>query len=120
MIRPIVLIVVAVLLGAFGQVLIKWGTMRLRDGWSAPDGLFLLRALSDLTVASGVLLYAASALLWILAVSKVDLSYAYPLVASGYVLVFLFSYFIFHEPIPPMRWMGLLLIVAGVILVART
>ena len=118
--RPILLLMASIFLAASGQVLMKWGAMRAtpleREGM-VPTLISLLTSPATLI---GVGLYALSALLWLLAISKVDLSYAYPMVALGYVLVFVASYFFFHEPIPPLRLAGLAAIVLGVLLIARS
>jgi len=50
----------------------------------------------------------------------VQLSIAYPMVASGYVLVVLLSYLLLHEPVSSLRVLGLLTIVAGVIIIANS
>jgi multidrug transporter EmrE-like cation transporter len=55
-----------------------------------------------------------------MALKKVELSYAYPMVSLGYILVFIASYFIFHEPINWLRMGGMLFIIAGITLVARS
>ncbi|MBC2425350.1 SMR family transporter, partial [Clostridium beijerinckii] len=67
-----------------------------------------------------IISYGLSFLLWIKVLSKVELSYAYPMVSLGYVLVMLFSYFIFKENITPLRILGIAFIILGVILVARS
>jgi len=58
--------------------------------------------------------------LWIKVLSKVELSYAYPMVSLGYVLIMIFSYFFFKENITPIRIVGVVLIMIGVVLVARS
>lgn len=69
---------------------------------------------------AGIISYGISFLLWIKVLSKVELSYAYPMVSLGYVLVMIFSYFFFKENITPIRILGVAFIMIGVILVARS
>ncbi|MDF2636375.1 MAG: protein of unknown function transrane [Pelosinus sp.] len=71
-------------------------------------------------IVLGLFLYGISTILWIMALKKVELSYAYPMVSLGYILVFIASYFIFHEPINWLRMGGMLFIIAGITLVARS
>jgi multidrug transporter EmrE-like cation transporter len=49
---------------------------------------------------------------------KLDLSYAYPLVSIGYVLVCVLSAVFFHERVDRNRWLAILVIGSGVILIA--
>ncbi|MGZ4134202.1 MAG: EamA family transporter, partial [Tumebacillaceae bacterium] len=64
--------------------------------------------------------YALSAVVWIFAISKVELSYAYPMVALGYIVVFGLSYLILGESISVLRLAGLVTIVAGVLMIAKS
>ena len=118
--KPIILILISVLLGASGQILMKYGTMRVET--NADDSAFdlLLKYFTNISVLGGVGLYALSAITWIFALSKVQLSYAYPMVALGYVVVVAASYFIFGDSISVMRVAGLLAIVIGVILISQS
>jgi len=62
-----------------------------------------------------------TALCWMLAVSKADsLSQLYPFMAISYVLVALFSWWLFGESVTVWRWMGIAMICVGVVLVARS
>lgn len=115
------LILISVFLGAIGQVLVKWGAVNLQLNFS---GVYLLPSilsiLKNLPVMCGVLSYGISFLLWIKVLSKVELSYAYPMVSIGYVLIMFFSYFFFKENISMIRILGVVFIIIGVILVSRS
>lgn len=65
----------------------------------------------------GVVLYAVSAILFVWSFKQGNLSVLYPLIATSYILVSIFSFFVLKEPFPVMRWLGVGLIVAGIILV---
>lgn len=71
-------------------------------------------------VLTGVILYAVSSFFWLIALSKVDLSYAYPFVGLAYVAVAFFSWIFLGEALSTLRWAGIVMIVAGVMLVARS
>ena len=115
------LILVSVFLGAIGQVLVKYGASGLQLNFA---GKYLIESifsiLKNIPVMCGIISYGVSFLLWIKVLSKVELSYAYPMVSMGYVLIMFFSYFIFKENITFMRLFGVVFIIIGVILVARS
>ncbi len=60
------------------------------------------------------------AVFWLAALSRADLSWAYPMLSLGYILVLLFSSIFLHESVGLTRWIGVLIIVVGVILVSRS
>lgn len=67
----------------------------------------------------GLSLFIISAFLWIIALTRVDLSFAYPLVGTSYVLILLFSRVFLGENVNTYRWLGALLIALGVALISR-
>ena len=81
---------------------------------------FFLKAYTNIYVISAVLLTIVTALAWILAVSKVQLSFLYPFMALSYVLVALFSLLFFKEDVGVLRWLGIIVICAGVFIVSRS
>ncbi len=117
--HPYILVFISIILGSCGQVVMKMGTSQV-----STNGLsflpLLLKYFTNIPILSGLLLYTLSAVVWIFAISKVQLSIAYPMVASGYVLVVLLSYLLLHEPVSSLRVLGLLTIVAGVIIIANS
>ena len=103
-----------VLSTALGLVFVKLGT---------GDGLpirFVEGKLSfnfNFYVIAGVLLYGTSFLLYVYLISKNDLGYIIPLTtALVYVLIFIASYFIFHEVFTGLKIVGVFLILVGIIL----
>ncbi len=115
------LILISVFLGAIGQVLVKYGAVNLQLNFSGAYLLpSILSILKNLPVMCGILSYGISFLLWIKVLSKVELSYAYPMVSIGYVLIMFFSYFLFKENISMIRIAGVICIIIGVVLVARS
>lgn len=68
----------------------------------------------------GLCLYGIGALSWIALLSRVDLSYAYPFLALNLVLILVVSRAFLGESIPLMRWIGIVVICCGIILVARS
>lgn len=66
------------------------------------------------------LCYVLSIGLWLVVLSKVDVSYAYPFLSIGYVLSAVVGYFVFEESVTPVRVVGIVVICAGVILISRS
>jgi len=116
--KPIVLILISVFLGAIGQILMKFGTMRVQIAEGETVFQMIFKYFTNVPILCGMGMYALSAVTWILALSRSQLSYAYPMVAGGYVIVAISSYFLFGDTLSLMRMLGLAVIVIGVIMVA--
>ena len=83
-------------------------------------GPFFSKAYTNGYVISATFLTIITALAWILALSKAELSHIYPFMALSYVLVALFSLLIFKEDVTALRWVGIVVICLGVFLVSRS
>ncbi|NLG83781.1 MAG: hypothetical protein GX493_04035 [Firmicutes bacterium] len=119
----LLLLFVSVLLGVGGQLTIKMGITRIGDLsglFMASPWYFLTAVAKSPLILLGIGFYAVSMILWLLVLSRVDLSLAYPMLALGYVGILLASKFFLHEEIPALRWVGTGLIVIGVFLNALT
>jgi len=81
---------------------------------------FFLRALSSWPVLTGTLLSATGALLWLVVLSRFELSYSNLMVSFMYALIVVASAIFFKEHISALRWLGAFLIVLGVFLVSQT
>ena len=113
------LLIVGVFLGVLAQLCLKHGmdqvqihsfrAMKLID-------LFLKLAL-NLFIALGFFFYGMSLLLWLVILSKLELSYAYPMISSGYFFVALASVIFFKEKVSWQRWFAIGIIIFGVVLV---
>lgn len=117
------LIFLAALIGVAGQLLLKVGVGQVGriDGSALKNlGGLLSRVCLNPWVVLGIATYGLGAVVWIVVLSRVQLSFAYPLLGLSYVLVVLSSALFLHERVSPSRWLGVLLIVAGVALVGRT
>jgi multidrug transporter EmrE-like cation transporter len=67
-----------------------------------------------------VALYVVSVVFWILALSRVDVSIAYPMLSIGYIVSALAGWLLFSEAVSPARVAGIVVIIVGVWLVARS
>jgi multidrug transporter EmrE-like cation transporter len=111
-----------VLLNAGAQLLLKAGTNVLgvitltRDNWW--DMLWKMGTQGHFV--AGVACYMVSLLVWIMGLSRVPVSVAYPMLSLGYVINAVAAYYLFGESVTATRWLGIGCIVLGVWLVART
>ena len=118
--KDMLLIFFSVLLAAFAQLLLKHGMMkvgRISSITSAPS--MLLNALMSPIVIAGLAIFGISALSWLVVLSRVNLSIAYPMVSLGYVVTVFFSWLIFKESMTSITIMGCLAIALGVFLISR-
>jgi drug/metabolite transporter (DMT)-like permease len=117
------LILISVLLAGVAQVTLKTGVNHVTKaggGVLQLSGASLRALLSSGVVWAGLALFGLSAVVWLFALSRASLSFAYPFAALGYVVIVLFSVLVLHEHVPPLRWAGVALIVTGIVLVAQT
>lgn len=73
--------------------------------------------LLDRRVVAAVLCLGIAMLFWLLALQRLDVSVAYPLLAVNYVAMLLLARWRFHEHVPLVRWLGVLCIFAGIALI---
>lgn len=115
-------ILVSVLLNCSAQLCMKKGMMLVGEVTGGIQGM--LAAFPNMITnvylwASGVC-YVVSILLWLVVLSKVDVSYAYPFLSIGYILSAVVGYFAFQEAVTPMRIAGIIVICVGVVLISRS
>ena len=68
----------------------------------------------------GMLLYFVSSLIWLVVLSRIPLSFAYPMLSLGYVFILFASALFFKEHISLVRWAGVFVICLGVFLISRS
>ncbi|MFZ3106386.1 MAG: EamA family transporter [Candidatus Hydromicrobium sp.] len=118
----ILLILFSISIAVAGQILLKIGINRI--GMVNFGSLYALKQLffgviKSPLVISGLFLYVISAAIWLVVLSAVDLSFAYPFIGFTYVMVLVLSKFILKEDVNPIRWAGALIITIGVIVISR-
>ena len=119
----VMLVFVAVVISVICQLSLKVGMNQvgaIDAGSLARPMETLMRVFSTPLVWLGLSCYGVSAMLWLVVLSRLDLSYAYLMLASMYVLIPLVSWLFLGERIPPMRWLGMGVVVLGVAIVARS
>jgi len=115
------LILLSIISGVAGQTVIKMGVSQ-PGASEAASGFFSLvnMIVRSPLVLLGLMLYGVGALAWIAVLSRVNLSVAYPFLALNFILVTLSSFLFLGESVPGIRWVGVLVICGGILLVARS
>jgi len=111
-----------ILLTVYGQLVLKW---RIVQYGSLPDLFldklrFLLRLLLDPFILSGFVAAFGASLFWMAAMTKLDVSFAYPFMSAAFLLVLLFSVIFFNEPLTWHKVVGLLLITSGIVISSQS
>lgn len=120
-----VLLFVSIFLAVLGQLLLKKGMWTVGIVYFHFSHLWstFLKVFSNWYVIFGFASFILSALLWLVVLSRLDISKVYPMVAAGYILILLASRWgiiITREPVSPIRWIGALVICLGVYLISRS
>jgi drug/metabolite transporter (DMT)-like permease len=118
--NPKAMIWISVALSAIAQIFLKRGLTNLQAHDLGTRGLFGLAmgVLSQGFIWLWGICFVAAMGLWLGGLQKLDLSYAYPLISVGYILVTLLSAVFVHERVDGRRWLAVGVISAGVILIA--
>jgi len=116
------LILAGVLLNAAAQLLLKAGTNAVGHFEFSPANIVPvgLRLALEPFILGGVACYVVSLVVWIMALSRVEVSIAYPMLSIGYVINAVAAWYLFGESLTALRLTGIGFIVVGVFLVARS
>ena len=123
MIKTLVLILIAGLLGGTGHVMLAKGMKTIGDLTEAPSsrlGGMVGRVVSNPWVLLGVVLQASFFFLYLTLLSRAEVSQVLPMTAFDYIVVALLAQLVLGELVTPARWVGIGFIVLGVFLVSRT
>ena len=114
-------ILISVFFSTVGQLLLKRGMNTLGSVTLSLDQLFsiLWRMATNPAVFFGLVIYLVGTVFWLAALSRVDLSYAYPFASLSYVVMLVASWMLFDEKITLARIMGTIVIGIGVLLIYR-
>jgi multidrug transporter EmrE-like cation transporter len=116
------LLMTGVLLNASAQLLLKAGTLRIGEFAFTADNIVPVgvRLASNPFILGGVACYVVSLVVWIMGLSRVPVSVAYPMLSVGYVVNAVAAWMLFGESITAQKLIGIGFIVVGVFLVARS
>lgn len=112
-------LVIALILNAAANILMKLGSAQLPLGKQLPLAEVVILMATNVYLIFGILLFAANVIFYILSLSKINLSIAYPLMtAGGFMIITSFTFFYLKEPLNALQLIGLLLIIVGIMFVS--
>ena len=116
------LLMTGVMLNAGAQLLLKAGTNAVGVFEFSRDNIVPIgwKLATEPHIVGGLGCYVISVVVWVMALSRVEVSIAYPLLSVGYVVNALAAWYLFGEAITPMRLLGIGVIIIGVCLVTRS
>ena len=116
------LLLSGVILNAVAQLLLKAGTNAVGHFDFHLDNLIPVgwKIGTDPYIMGGMACYAISLVVWIMGLSRVPVSIAYPLLSLGYVINAVLAHYLLGEAVTMQRALGIAFIIAGVVIVARS
>jgi multidrug transporter EmrE-like cation transporter len=116
------LLMLGVLLNAAAQLLLKAGTNRVGEFAFSLDNVVPIGAklVANPPILAGLACYVVSVVVWILGLSRVPVSIAYPMLSVGYIVNAFAAWMLFGESITAQKLVGIGFIVVGVYLVAKS
>ena len=117
MVKTMVIVLIAAALGGTGHVFLAKGMRPVGDLTEAPSdrvGGMVARAVSNPWLLAGVILQASFFFVYLMLLSRADVSLVLPLTAIDYIVVAVLAQYMLGEIVTPVRWAGMGLIVAGV------
>jgi multidrug transporter EmrE-like cation transporter len=116
-------ILAGVLLNACAQLLLKAGTNALggaitinAQNWFS----MFVKVLTQWPIVAGLACYGISVVVWIIGLSRTDVTVAYPMLSLGYVVSAIGAWLFLGEIVSPQRMLALAVIIVGVVLLARS
>lgn len=109
-------------LNALAQLLLKKGTNAIgaihltADNWFATG----LKLATQLPIIGGLTCYVISVIVWIVGLSRVDVTIAYPLLSIGYIINAVGAWYFLGEPVSAQRVLAIFIIIVGVVLLTKS
>jgi len=120
--KNFILVMVPIGMGVAAQILLKFGMLQFGkfsiDLAELPKTFFNI--FLNPYVLTGMTLYFLASLIWLVVLSRIELSFAYPLLSLGYIFILIFSALVFKENVTIVRTLGVVAICFGVILISRS
>ena len=111
-----------IILAVYSQLIMRW---QVRLAGTLPDDLpgkanFIFSLFINPWVVSGLLATLGSGVAWMLALSRFDISYAYPWISLNFLLIALFGACLFEETFSIGKLTGTALVIAGVVIISKS
>ena len=116
------LLLTGVLLNAAAQLLLKAGTLRIGEFAFSTENIIPIgwQLATQPFIVAGVGCYVISLVVWIMGLSRVPVSIAYPMLSIGYIVSALAAWYLFGESLTAQKMFGIGFIIIGVTLVAKS
>ena len=116
-----ILIFVGVMLNAAAQILMKAGTNAVGHFEFSMENVLPigLKLATEWHIATALFCYALSVVVWILAMSRVPVSIAFPMLSMAYVVNAVAAWYLLGEPFSSIKLVGMGVIILGVIIISR-
>ena len=120
--KDLLYVLTSVMFNVIGQLCTKKGALLKGPMDIQTDKVWwtVYHAFSSPFILLGLFFYVVSAFFWIVALSRVDLSYAYPILSLGYVFIMITSHWLFQENLNTFRILGTLSVVIGLCLIFKS
>lgn len=117
----LILILTGVLLNAFAQLVLKKGMSQIGAIDVNLNSIFhmLLKVSTNFYVFLGLTFYIVSFVVWLMVLSRVEVSYAYPFLSIGYIIAAIFGYYYFGEAMTISKILGIFIICCGVFILYK-
>lgn len=115
-------IILPIIFTVYGQIALKWqvGKLDPSQNMLSDKYVYYFVLLKNPWIWSSFLAAFLASLVWMAAVSKFDLSYAYPFMSVSFALVLFFSAVLFNEPVNLYKVLGIFFIILGVVITSRS
>lgn len=122
MTTTMVCILASVSMGVVGQLVLKYGMTRIGALSLTPSAVpsIALRIATSPWVILGIGIYGLGTFFWLVALSRVELSFVYPFASLSYVFMLASAWYFLGETISLMRLGGVVLVILGVLVISRT
>jgi len=97
-----------------GQTLIKQGVNKISDFRAIPFMGFIVKSFTSPSIVGGIFLYVISTIIWLMLLSRINLSMAYPGLSIGYLIILGISWFYLKETVTLYQVIGVALIISGI------
>jgi multidrug transporter EmrE-like cation transporter len=121
MLNNISIILLSILMSSTAHIFLKKGMMIHATNTIKSDGMLSLvwTVGTNPWVLGGMFLHVSALVVWLWALSKVDIGFAYPFLALGYVLVMVMAWFWLGEELNPIKTLGMGIIIVGILVLSR-
>lgn len=118
----ILILLTSICMSSTAHVFLKRGAVILKQPIFIDAQLFnkVLILATTPWIITGMLLHMCALVVWVWALSRVDITFAYPFLALGFVIVSLMAYFWLGESLPFLRIVGMVIIVLGILVIGKS